>query len=76
MPNPFTAHYRAALTHTGGVCPIEAGLIGQLADNECKHGRLPGDRTPKCGCWPTELAPIIALPDHRQPVIHSVREAA
>ena len=76
MPNPYAAHYRAALVHTGGVCPIEAGVIGRLADNECKHGRLPGDRTPKCGCWPAELAPIIALPEHRQPVISSVREAA
>ena len=43
MPNPYAARYRAALAHTGGVCPIEAGVIGRLADNECKHGRLPGD---------------------------------
>ena len=76
MPNPYAAHYRAALTHTGGMCPMETGAIGRLADNECKHGRLPGDRTPKCGCWLAELAPIIALPGDRQPVISSVREAA
>lgn len=33
-------------------CPIELGLIGNLADNECKHGRLPSDRSPQCGCFP------------------------
>jgi hypothetical protein len=26
-----------------------------LADFECKHDRLPGDKTPLCGCWPEEL---------------------
>ena len=25
-----------------------------LADFECKHGRLSGDSTPPCGCWPAE----------------------
>ena len=45
----------------GGACPIEAGLLGQLADHECAHGRLPGDRTPKCGCWPQETATVIPL---------------
>lgn len=63
MPNPFPARYRAALQHTGGICPIEEGLIGRLADHECRHGRLPGDSTPKCGCWDTEAAPVIALPE-------------
>lgn len=29
-------------------------LHSQLADDECQHGRLPGDRTPACGCWPIE----------------------
>lgn len=29
-------------------------LQSTLADNECRHGRLPGDRTPSCGCWPQE----------------------
>ena len=47
----------------GGACPIEAGLLGRLADHECAHGRLPGDRTPKCGCWAQEAAPVIALRD-------------
>lgn len=31
---------------------IEAGW--PLADFECKHNRLPSDRTPPCGCWPSE----------------------
>lgn len=34
-----------------GACPIEVGEIGNLADNECEHGRLAGDRTPACGCF-------------------------
>ena len=46
----------------GGACPIEAGLLGRLADHECAHGRLPGDRTAKRGCWPREAAPVIQLP--------------
>lgn len=33
-------------------CPIEVGLIGNLADNECKHGRLASDKSPQCGCFP------------------------
>ena len=36
--------------HAGGGCPIEAGLLGRLADHECRHGRLAHDHTPKCGC--------------------------
>ena len=51
MPNPMPARYRAAARDAGG-CPIEAGVLGRLADHECAHGRLPGDRTPRCGCWP------------------------
>lgn len=35
-------------------CPMEAGLVGHLTDNECEHGRLPGDRSPACGCWKEE----------------------
>lgn len=35
-------------------CPIESGFIGNLVDNECPHGRLPGDATSACGCWPQE----------------------
>ena len=62
MPNPFPRHYRASQRQTGGGCPIEAGLLGRLADHECRHGRLAYDRTPKCGCWPQEDGIIIALP--------------
>ncbi|MGN6167719.1 MAG: hypothetical protein ACTHQQ_06060 [Solirubrobacteraceae bacterium] len=50
----FSARYNAARVRGGGPCPIEAGALGRLADHECSHGRLPGDRTPLCGCWPQE----------------------
>jgi len=63
IANPFPARYRAAMRQAGGACPLEAGLLGRLADHECAHGRLPGDRTPKCGCWAQEAAPVIALRD-------------
>jgi hypothetical protein len=26
----------------------------QLADHECPHGRLYGDTSTPCGCWPGE----------------------
>lgn len=55
-------NYRAGLKLTNGRCPIEAGVIGKLADNECRHGRLPGDSTEPCGCWPGEGAQVVALP--------------
>jgi hypothetical protein len=57
----FSARYAAAMAESGGRCPIEAGLLGRLADHECRHGRLPGDRTPRCGCWPGEGAVVVAL---------------
>jgi len=63
MPNPIPSGYRAAMRQAGGYCPIEAGVLGRLADHECAHGRLPGDRTTKCGCWPQESAPVIELPN-------------
>ena len=65
MPNRFADLYEAGLNVTGGTCPIEAGVIGRLADHECRHGRLPGDRTCPCGCWPAERAAVIALPTRR-----------
>ncbi len=36
-----------------GGCPIEAGVVLNLADNECVHMNLPTVRHPKpdCGCW-------------------------
>ena len=58
----FSARYHAAMAACGGRCPIEAGLLGRLADNECRHGRLPFDRTPACGCWPQEGAAVLSLP--------------
>lgn len=57
----FTARYTAAMAECAGRCPIEAGFLGWLADHECCHGRLPGDRTPACGCWPEEGAVVVAL---------------
>ena len=66
MPNSFADRYRAAMRETGS-CPIEAGLLGRLADHECAHGRLPGDHTAKCGCWPQEKAPVMALSQRVRP---------
>ena len=75
MPNQFPETYRAATRETGGCCPIEAGLLGRLADHECGHGRLPGDRTAKCGCWPQENAPVIAFTQRARPP-RAARKAA
>jgi hypothetical protein len=61
MPT-FAATYRATSAAIGGACPIEAGLIGRLADYECRHGRLAFDTTPACGCWPEEAAGVRELP--------------
>jgi hypothetical protein len=57
----FSARYTATMAKCGGRCPIETGLLGRLADHECRHGRLPFDRTPACGCWPEEGAVVLAL---------------
>ena len=68
MPNSFADRYRAAALQTGGACPIESGVLGRLADNECAHGRLAGDRSAKCGCWPQEKnAPVIAITQRARP---------
>jgi hypothetical protein len=32
-------------------CPIEAGFMFALADNECPHGNLPSDKRIECTCW-------------------------
>jgi hypothetical protein len=50
----FAEVYRQLRELAGGRCPIEAGLLARIADNECRHGRLPGDLSPVCGCWPGE----------------------
>ena len=57
----FSARYAAAMVECCGRCPLEAGVLGRLADNECRHGRLPFDRTRPCGCWPEEGAAVSAL---------------
>ena len=35
--------------------PADAGKSFSDAELECEHGRLPGDRTPACGCWAGEM---------------------
>lgn len=71
----FSARYAAAMAECGGRCPIEAGVLGKLADLECRHGRLPHDRTPACGCWPQDGAAVI-IPPARRAAGASNREAA
>jgi hypothetical protein len=44
----------------GGRCPIEAGRLGRLAHHECRHGRLPFERTRLCGWWSEEGAVVLA----------------
>ena len=61
----FRARYAAAMVDCGGRCPMEAGALGRPADHECRHGRLPFDSTPPCGCWAEEGAALLALPDRR-----------
>jgi hypothetical protein len=62
MNDSLAARYAAASEACGGHCPIEAGVLGMLADNECRHGRLASDRTTPCGCWPNERAMLVELP--------------
>lgn len=52
---PSLATAYAELRDRLGACPIEAGFVGALVDNECRHDRLPTDPTPPCGCWPQEV---------------------
>jgi hypothetical protein len=70
----FSARYTAAMAEFGGRCPIETGVLGRLADHECRHGRLPFDRTPSCGCWPQEGAVILPVPQPRS--VHRAAERA
>lgn len=65
----FAARYRAANEAAHVRCSIEAGTFGKLADNECKCGRLAGDSTPACGCWPGEEQPVAVVVE-----LWSVRE--
>ena len=75
MSNPLPARYRAAMRHAGA-CPIEAGVLGRLADHECAHGRLPGDRSPKCGCWVQEDASVTPLRNAPPPEPTAVKRRA
>ena len=76
MASPtFSARYTAATADCGGRCPIEAEELGRLADHECRHGRLPFDCTPACGCWAVEGGAVLALP-RRPPVSRPGRRAA
>jgi hypothetical protein len=44
--HPPHTGFDAAPTVGGHYCPQD------MADFECRHGRLPGDvRTKACGCW-------------------------
>ena len=52
----FRDLYERTRASAGGVDPIEAGLLANLADRECRHGRLSGDPGGPCGCWPQERA--------------------
>ncbi len=61
----LSARYSTAIAQGAGLCPIEAGTLGRLADHKCRHGRLPFDRTAACGCWPQEGAAVLALPARR-----------
>lgn len=47
-------------------CPIETNAWWCLADHECDHGRLPGDRTTPCGCWAQER---VATPTNQKETI-------
>lgn len=66
MSEPFAVRYRVASEQLRGGWPIEAGTLGGLADNECRHGRLAGDRTPPCGCFAAEDAVVVTLPRARR----------
>jgi hypothetical protein len=54
---------RAEFTERYGVCPIEAGVAGNLADHECPHGRLASDLTPDCGCFAPRRPQAVDLGD-------------
>ena len=71
----FSARYTTAMLECGERSPIEAGVVGRLADNECRHGRLPLDRTSPCGCWPEAGAPVLSLPRSAEQNVSSRRAA-
>ena len=62
LPVPTFSQVYRDLEQRYRCCPVEAGFIGDLADHECQHGRLPGDKGPSCGCWPEEELTLFTLP--------------
>lgn len=50
-----------------GPDPSIARFGMKLADDECQHGRLPGDSTPACGCWPDESVAVRRFDDLSTP---------
>ena len=75
-PTTFAELYRQATIAAGGVCPIEAGLILRLVDNECPHERLPFDASPPCGCFPQEGGVVVELPTRTIIAADAERRAA
>lgn len=61
--------YRAGVEAANGACPIEVGIMGYLADNECSHGWLGHEaRGQACGCWMpdgnrSKITPTVETPD-------------
>jgi hypothetical protein len=58
----------ASALWSGGV---DAAAWRDAAD-ECRHGRLPGDNTPPCGCWPQEPEPE---PEQEEPTMQETPQA-
>lgn len=58
--------YRAGVEAANGLCPIEVGILGHLADNECAHGWLGHEtRGQACGCYAPDGRRL--LPSERTP---------
>lgn len=59
-PEDFSNADALSWVAEGGV-PLMAHHPGlPFADDECAHGRLPGDRTRPCGCWPGEVPDLMS----------------
>ena len=52
--NPNRRLVRAGRLLAGGGSFSDAGRSFSDVEHECEHGRLAGDPTPPCGCWPQE----------------------
>ena len=55
--------------------PDRGRRLGTACDHECRHGRLPFDRSPVCGCWPQEGGAVVTLPRQRASATSSRRAA-